>query len=206
MQYFLKIFIFSTLITSAAQLHAQVKSVQYSILFDSNTNLFDCYLYISEGQANSAKQRIQFNAQYSLIIPTGAAVSIESSYMPLINNQTSTGKESLQWEITSSVNSPKGFSEFDFVGITPTLSPLGYYNNLQAGDIIKLFSLKIEGEDIDLDLVRIFDNEADVKGLSNRMRNGDFSNGFTMGGYHQLYKGIKKLNQEEANYTSLDIE
>ena len=31
------------------------------------------------------------------------------------------------------------------------------------------------------------------------MKNGDFSNGFTIGGYQQVYKGIKNMNQKEVN-------
>lgn len=206
MQYLVKIFIFSSLIICASQLHAQVSGVQYSIHFNTKTNLFDCFLYISEGQANSTRERVQFNAQYSFVIPTGANVSIESSYMPLVDNQTFSGKESLKWNITSTVKSPELFPEFDFLGVTPTLAPAGFYNKIKKGDFIKLFSLRIEGEGIDLSHVRIFNNDSDPKSHDKGMKNGDFSNGFTMGGYHQLYKGIRQINQVEANYTSLEQE
>lgn len=206
MQYLVKIFIFLSLVLSAVHVHTQVTSVQYAILLNSNTNLFDCFISVEKGQASTVRDRVQFNAQYSLIIPTGADVKIESCYMPLINNQNYSGDQPIKWDITSRLTSPAVTPGFDYYGITPTLAPAGFYNELERGDLVKLFSLKIEGEDIDFDKVRIFDNELDPKSHETGMLNGDFSNGFTMGGYHQLYDGIKIINQEEANYTSLEHE
>ncbi len=110
-------------------------------------------MYIDEGQANSTRERVQFNAQYSLIVPTGAKVNVVDSYMPLIDNQKLTGIESTQWAITSLVKSPEIYPEFDFIGITPTLAPAGFYNILKKGDFIKLFSLSIEGEGFNMDQV-----------------------------------------------------
>jgi len=206
MQYLVKIFIFSSLLLCAVHLHAQVTSVQYAILFNSTTNLFDCYIYINEGEASEVLERVQFNAQYSLIIPTGAEVSIASSHNPLINNQSFQGTQPLKWDITSSLKSPKAYPEYDFYGITPTLAPAGFYNDLVQGDLVRIFSLRIEGNNIDYDQVRLYDNETDPKSSDMGMMNGDFSNGFTMGGYHQLYNGVKNINQAEVNYISLEHE
>ncbi len=206
MRYLVKIFIFSSLLLSVQHLPAQVTSVQYALLHNQSTNLLDCYIYIDEGQATTVRERIQFNAQYSVLIPTGAEVNIESSYMPLTHNQTFTGENPLKWVITSNLQSPEVYPEFDFYGITPTLAPAGFYNKLSQGDLVKLFSLNVEGKDIDLDQVRIYDNSTDPKSHDDGMNNGDFSNGFTMGGYQQLYTGIKNINQDEANYTSLEHE
>lgn len=204
MKYLVRIFIFSTLLLSAMHLCAQVSSIQYAILLNSESSLIDCYMYVHEGQANTSRERVQFNAQYSLMIPTGAEVDIASSYMPLVANQNLAGGQPLKWIISSKLNSPEINPGFDFYGITPTLAPAGFYNNLKQGDLVKLFSLKITGEEIDLNMVKIYDNDSDPKSFDQGMKNGDFSNGFTMGGYQQLYNGIININQEEANYTSLD--
>jgi len=190
---------------SASQ-YAQVTSIQYALLLNPNTNLFDCFLYVEEGEANTTRQRVQFNAQVSLLIPTGAEVNIASCYMPLVDNQSFKGVAPLQWVITSLLKSPEINPEFDFYGITPTLAPAGFYNKLKSGDLIKLFSLSVEGEEVDLNQVRLFDNDLDPKSGDSGMRHGDFSNGFTMGGFSQLYNGIKTINQAELMYTSLEHE
>ncbi len=203
MKYLVKIFIFLSLLLCAIYVHAQVTSVQYALLLNPNTNLFDSYIYIHKGQANTVRERIQFNAQYSILVPTGAVVGIESSHMPLTNNQTFTGEQPLKWTISSKLRSPKINPEFDFYSITPTLAPIGFYNKLKQGDLIKLFSLKIEGENVDFSQVRLFDNHADSKSFNTGIKNGDFSNGFTLGGYHQLFNGIININQLEVNYASL---
>ena len=206
MDYLLKIFIFSTLLVWAASTTAQVTGVQYAILYNTETELLDCFIYIDKGETNTVRDRVQFNAQYSLIIPTGATVSIESSDMPIINNQQFSGTKPVEWTISSSLIAPESLPEFDLYGITPALAPAGFYNNLKKGDLVKIFSVKIKGETIDIDQVRLYDNIQDPQSHDKGMQNGDFSNGFTMGGYIQLYNGIKIINQEEANYTSLDKE
>lgn len=206
MKYLVKIFIFSSLLIGALHVQAQVTGIQYAILFNSETQLLDCYIYIDEGQANSTRDRVQFNAQYSLVIPTGATVNIESSYMPLTDNQQFLGTKPIEWNIASRLTAPEVIPDFDLYGITPTLAPAGFYHKMKKGDLVKVFSVKVEGEDIDMDQVRLFDNDLDPKSHAKGMNNGDFSNGFTMGGYHQLYKGIKTIFQEEADYSSLEKE
>lgn len=198
MDYLLKIFIFFSFLICAKQIVAQVTGVQYAIVHDSDRDLFDCFLYINEGSASSTIERVQFNAQYSLVVPTGVVVNIMSSHMPLIDNQNFKGTQSIDWTISSKISSPDILPEMDFYGITPNLTPTGFYNKLSEGDLVKLFTVKVEAEDLDLKQVRIFDNDSDPKSRALGMQNGDFSNGFTMGGYHQIYNGIKIINQEEA--------
>ena len=198
MKYLLKIFIFLTLLSCADHLNAQVKGVQYAVVYNSNTSLFDCFLYILEGHASTALQRVQFNAQYS-VVPSGAKVNIEQKYMPLIDNQNFESAQPIDWAISSKLIAPSIFPEIDLYGITPSLAPAGFYNKLSEGDLIKLFSLKITGVNIDLKKVRVFNNEKDPKSYELGMKNGDFSNGFTIGGYQQVYKGIKNMNQKEVN-------
>ncbi len=190
----------------AVQQHAQVTSIQYALLLNPTTNLFDCFLYIDEGEANTVRERIQFNSQFSVIIPTGAEVNIESCYMPLIGNQALDGHTPVIWSITSKLMSPEIYPEFDFYGITPSLAPAGFYNEVKRGDLVKLFSLKVEGSKVDLSEVRLYDHDVDPNSGDFGMKNGDFSNGFTMGGYHQLYNGNKMIIQAEAIYPLLEYE
>jgi hypothetical protein len=199
MKYLLKIFILLTLLICVKQLDAQVTGVQYAIIYNSNTNLFDCFLFILDGEASTVQQRVQFNTQYSVIVPNGAKVNVERTIMPLVDNQKFEGTQPIAWAISSKLTSPSISPDIDIYGITPNLAPTGFYDKLSKGDLIKLFSLKFKAENIDLNKARIFNNDNDPKSYELGMGNGDFSNGFTIGGYHQIYKGIKNMNQDKAN-------
>lgn len=168
-------------------MNAQVKDVSYKLQYDVETCLFDCFLVVNEGEAVSTRDRIQFNAQVSVVVPAGSTVYVDQSHMPLVDNQNRTGTVSTEWEVTSFVESPQAMSDSDVYGITPYLSPTALYNDILEGEEVKLFSLKISnisncGTDI-----RLFDNTNDPTSTNPGMRGTDFRNGFTMGGIDQLY-------------------
>ena len=204
MKYLLKIFLFFVLFLCAMPQNAQVKSVQYAIYPNPETSLIDCFLFIKEGNANTARERVQFNAQYSLVVPTGAEVSIASSSMPLVHNQNFDGTKPLEWVISSQLLSPQVSPDLDFYGITPTLAPAGFYNTLSEGDVVKLFSVKAEGESLDVDQIRIYNRDIDPGSFDEGMSHGDFSNGFTMGGFHQLFRGIINIDELDIDIGSLN--
>ena len=199
MNYLFKIFICVTLLCSAVSSKAQVRGVQFALAYNSLTNLFDCFLYVKEGSAQSTIERIQFNAQFSLVVPTGSTVEVRETHMPLVDNQLLKGVLPIKWAITSKLSSPQIAPDIDLYGITPNLAPAGFYNELEEGDFVKLFSVAVEAEALDYSQVRIFDNQKDPKSYQIGMKNGDFSNGFTMGGYLQLYKGIKDIGLTNLN-------
>ncbi|MDF1698558.1 MAG: hypothetical protein P1U56_22085 [Saprospiraceae bacterium] len=196
MKYLLKIFIFFSLLNTTASVQSQVRSVQYVISPNENSELIDCFIYILEGEAMTTRERIQFNAQFSLIVPTNTQLSIVSTHMPLLNNQNFESGTPIDWVISSKVVAPETAPEKDFYGITPNLSPAGFYDQLKEGELVKLFTIQLIGEHVDYDRVRLYENEHDPKSYELGMQNGDFSNGFTMGGYHQLYKGNKTITEE----------
>ena len=159
---------------------------------------------MKEGDAHSARERVQFNAQFSLVVPTGVKVSIASSSMPLVHNQNFQGKESLEWVISSQLLAPTASPDMDYYGITPTLAPAGFYNTISEGDLIKLFTVKAEGVNVDINQIRIYNKEIDPGSFDEGMHHGDFSNGFTMGGYHQLFQGIIDINELDIHNSSLN--
>ena len=191
MKYLLRIFILFSLHGCVLQMHAQLLEVKYALSFNPSTNLFDCYLFVEEGKATTVFDRIQFNSQFSLTIPTGADVEVATTYMPLIDNKDYQGSNPIQWNITSKLVAPEIAPHLDFYGITPNLAPVGFYNNLQKGDLVKLFSISVEGIDRDIKNVKIFNNENNL-----RIKEVDFSNGFTAGRFEQLYKGNIDLKKE----------
>ena len=187
-RFFLYTLIFGcTLLMQSAQ--AQVTQVKYQLRFNPTNCRWDAYLIVVQGQAITAPQRAQFNAQFSIVVPTGSNVTVAQNFMPLQNNQTYTGTNPLVWVKSSTVIAPGVTPQFDYISITPTLSPTSFYNNLFPGDSVRIFSLNITpltscGSDI-----KIFENGVDPDSGAEGMEGGDFSNGFTMGSPNQLYIG-----------------
>ena len=70
--------------------------------------------------------------------------------------------------------------------------------------MIKLFSVRVDGASFDLNQVRIYNKDIDPGSFDEGMHHGDFSNGFTMGGYHQLFQGITDVNELDFQYSSLN--
>lgn len=166
---------------------SQVTSVNYQIRYNTTTCRWDAYLIIMGGSATTPQQRAQFNAQYSIVVPTGSTISVAQNFMPLNNNQTYTGTVPLKWVLSSSVIAPAVMPNSDFHSITPTLSPTSFYNNLATGDTVKLFSLNISPVTNCGQGIRIFENGVDPGSGAAGMGGGDFSNGFTMGSPNQIY-------------------
>ncbi|HRD06662.1 MAG TPA: hypothetical protein PK037_03825, partial [Saprospiraceae bacterium] len=157
--------------------------------FDTTTCLFDCYIVITEGSATTGPQRAQFNAQYSIVVPAGSMIEVDTSYMPLVANQTYTGTIPMTWALTNHVYAPCDQPQNDFHSIIPVLSPASFYNNLATGDTVKLFSLKVSPIPECASDIRIFKNGIDPSSSAICFGGADFSCGFTIGGPSQDYTG-----------------
>ena len=159
--------------------------------------MYDMSIIINSGQASTIAQRAQFNCQISIVIPTGESFQIMEEYMPLINNQNYTSTTPTNWGVISAIASPSSQPENDFYAIAPALSPTSFYNDLETGDIVKLFSFKVGSSNMYDPSVRFYENGEDPSDQDGGMNGSDFSNGFTMGGPVQIYNG----NQEEDCFT-----
>lgn len=169
--------------------YSQIKSVNYQISFNPETDLFDCYLIIKEGNATSFRHRTQFNAQFSVLVPGGSKVELVKSYMPLQNNQNYNGVKPQDWVISNIIKKPAADPFYDYVSIVPRLSPVSAYNDLKEGDKVKLFSLKVSPVTDCGESVKLYDKTTDLASGERGMYGGDFSNGFTIGGVEQKYLG-----------------
>ncbi|MEM9546324.1 MAG: T9SS type A sorting domain-containing protein [Bacteroidota bacterium] len=182
---------------------AQVTSVNYLIDYNEVTDLYDCKIVIGAGSAMTYPQRIQFNAQYSVVVPTGSTITIEELHNPLENNQFYTGTIPCIWDFAPAEISPPVQPEDDFHRFFPSLVPTSSYNNLMAGDTVTLFSLAVDGVGSCQNVVRLFENGVDPS--SQEMPTGaDFSNGFTLGGINQIYSG--NLPSSTAGDWSVSLE
>ncbi len=181
-----------------------VTGVKFQMRFDTTTCLFDCYLIVTEGSATTAAQRAQFNAQYSIVTPAGSFIEVDTSYMPLVGNQTYGGITPMQWTLTNHIYAPCVQPQNDFHSIIPVLSPASFYNDLNTGDTVRLFSLRVTPIPACADDIRIFKNGIDPSSSSPCMGSGDFNNGFTVGGPAQDYRG--NLPQVYPPKPALDAE
>ena len=180
--------IFFVILPFCPSIHAQVTGINYLMKLDKQRQEYDCFIIITKGNAVSTPDRIQFNAQYSLVIPHGVELQITSSYMPLYNNQNYQGIEPTNWIITSQIIAPEIQPANDFISIVPDLNPTSCYNNLKEGDTVKLFSFKTIPFHC-ADDVRLFINGVDPPSTVPSMKGSDFTNGFTIGNFQQDYTG-----------------
>lgn len=179
---------------------AQISNVSYRLSFNPVTNLYDVYLHVNEGNAKKVKERVQLNAQLTLLVPAGSEVEVAQSYMPLQDNQSYNGTKPMNWSKANAVKKPASDPFHDYVSIVPQLSPASFYNDLHAGDQVKLFSLRISHVANCGDDVRLYNNAQDPASTEVGMAGGDFSNGFTLGGVRQKY------TQNEATVTpAIDV-
>ncbi|MEM9545856.1 MAG: T9SS type A sorting domain-containing protein [Bacteroidota bacterium] len=180
----------------------QVKSVDYKMQYNCETDAYVVSLVILEGSATSEQERVQFNSQISLVVPTGNIVEITDLYMPLESNQNYNSLIPMKWNVTNPVISPEAQPESDFYSVLPSITPLSYYNDIDEGDEIKLFSF-IAGESKMYDeRVRFFDNGIDPPSHAPGMFGGNFTNGFTLGSGIQIYNG----HVEEFCLTNIEEE
>jgi hypothetical protein len=188
-----KIILFFVLIALFNNVEAQVSNVTYSVKYNAETCLFDCYMNVNEGGAVSMKERVQFNAHYTLVVPSGSEVVIEEVYMPLRDNQRYRSTEPTDWFISSVIKSPAVQPQSEFYGIAPGLTPSAFYNDIRQGDEVKLFSVSISPMVDCAKGVRLYDHDSDPTSSDLGMGGSDFSHGFTMGGLEQLYGGNEEV-------------
>ena len=180
-------------------LAGQVQGVDYMMKYNCETGKYDVSIVILEGSATTIPQRVQFNSQITIVVPTRNPFTISDNYMPLQNNQGYSGSLPLEWTQGAAIFSPAAQPENDLYSITPYLIPASFYNNLQTGDIVTLFSFT-SGEYSPE--VRFFENGVDPGPSAPGMIGGDFSNGFTLGSPVQIYNG----NLVESCTTSVEDE
>ena len=167
-------------------INAQVTDVRYLIEYNNLTTLYDCKIVIGAGSATTIPQRMQFNAQYSVVVPTGSQFNIQERHYPLEDNHTYNGSIPCMWDIYNSEISPINQPENDFYSIVPNLDPISLYNDLYQGDTITLFSLFVDVDPCE-NAVRPFENGVDLN--SKFPIGGDYTIGFTLGGISQIYGG-----------------
>lgn len=195
---------------------AQVQSVNYHLRYNSTTCLYEACIIITDGNAIAALDRLQFSAQFSIVVPTGSNVTLAQFYNPIQNNQNRTGTIPASWDLANIINHPLAMPDSDIYGITPSLSPSAFYNNLATGDTVRLFGVQISPITNCGEGIRLFANGVDPDSGAPGMNGGDFSNGFSIGDYEPKYASnspsvnpkkptVHSLTTSCANGLSIDL-
>jgi hypothetical protein len=185
-------FLIAFILFSFSQVYSQIKSVSYDLRYNAITNQYDAYLIILDGEAHRSKDRIQFNAQLSIITPSNTSFTMEKSYMPLENNNNYKGNKSVNWEVSNNMDKVSAIGGNSIYSIAPKLNKTGYYNDMKVGDEVKLFSIEVSPMPINKADVRLYSNTSDPK--SKDLFGSDFRNGFTIGGVAQVYNEMQEKN------------
>ena len=190
-----KIFSFVLTMLLAGNMTAQVEGVSYALSFNASTSSYDCFLIIDEGETFSKMHRIQFYSQVSIVAPTGSNLVVSNSYMPFGGNNTKKSRNSVEWLIADIVSSPIEDSIHDYYSISPNIYQTTFYDNISEGDKLRLFSVKAISNENEIVNIRLYEN-----GVGKEIKDIDFSNGFSLGGSNQIFKGIKRENEEVSMY------
>ncbi len=168
-------------------LEAQISELKYLMNYNCETSQYDVSIKIMEGSANTILDRIQFNSQLTILIPTGMSFEIVDRYQPLEDNQTYQGTVPNAWATYTPIISPDGHEKYDFYSVAPKLAPASFFNDIEEGEEICLFSFAVDGEEEFNERIRFFDNEID-NDLS-LFEGADLRNGYSIGGAADKYNG-----------------
>lgn len=184
-----KSILFLALLFISSIAFSQVTIIYYDLEYNETTDLFDCNMVVEGETATSAAERLQYGAQFSIVVATGTTVTLEESYLPIYNNETYTGTVPMNWSIENIEVDPPELPGFDIIGIVPDLSgPPAHYNNLSCCDPVTLFSLSAVGDNICSLSLRIFDNNNDPTSFPSGY---NFTNSMMIGGTDEDYTGNK---------------
>lgn len=175
---------------------AQVTAISYKIDFNEDTELYDCKMVVTGGNTTALTiSRIQANAQYSVVVPTGSVVEMAALHMPLLGNRAYQGTEPMEWDISNVLKSPAAQNQSDYYSIIPRLAPAAHYNDLKEGDEVTLFSLSINSSLACARNIRPHNTAMDPSPAEPGMLGLDFRNGITIGSPIQLYSGNIEPNE-----------
>ncbi len=183
----IKTFLALMILFFAFNANSQIDSVDYYLSYDTVMCRYDCYFIVTSGDASDPTDRLQFNAQYSIVVPHNTTVTMAQYYMPLIGNINYDGTLPMPWTLNSDFQYFPN-TEQDFYSITPNFnSNDSRYNDLYPGDTIKIFSLNISPTTNCGSEIRIWNNVSDPSSSHPDMDGRDFDNGFTIGSQAQRY-------------------
>ena len=176
----------------------QVTGVRYLLTYDDATDDYTVSLVVDEGATNTALSKIQSNCQITIVIPSGAGLMITDRMQPTVLGSSNP----CNWFTGNQVFGASIMSAYDLYGIQPQLAPTCAYEDLAEGDIVDLFKFNLANHDNCMEQARLYENGLDDALVG--MQGANFSNGYTIGGPEQIYKGnAYEGNVEIENFICL---
>jgi len=182
-----KLIIIFGLFCLLAKLNGQITSVDYQLKYNVDSCWYDAFLIVNFGSAVTVSERQQDYTQYSIIIPTATNINIVRNYMPIVENETFTGTEPVNWVINSIVNAPLITPTLDYYIFSPSSDYAAHYNLLNAGDTVKLFSFEMDTIFQCSQNIRLYQNGIDPGPSAPGMGFLDFSQDFNLVSGAQLF-------------------
>ena len=105
------------LVFGLTKVESQVMEVDYLLQYNPETCLYEACIVIVSGSATTYPQRIQFNAQYTIVVPAGTTLTIDTLLNAKENNQFYTGTIPCLWEFSSFEYAPHAQPQSDFYAI-----------------------------------------------------------------------------------------
>ncbi len=157
----LKLSFMLVLLTGSLPVVSQVTGIKYQLKYNADSCWYDAFLIVVSGNGTTVLQRQQANAHFTVVVPTGTLIDVNRNYKPLIGNEVYNGTTPVTWYIYSVVGAPTAAPESDFYSFAPDLEFDAHYNDLNAGDTIKLFSLAVDTIFDCGSGIRLFENGTD---------------------------------------------
>ncbi len=176
-----------------------VTEVTYYMEYDTSTCWYDCFIIIEAGGATGAGFRTQFFSNYTIVAPTGTTVIVADTYLPLKDNQNYTGTIPATWNIGASEFDVNG-TGIDYHPIVPQTSPSAQYNDLVAGDTLKVFSINVSDNTECGIGVRFFQNGVDMN-----VGGGNVNSSFKIGTPIEQYEGNNPIQYPTGPYIPTPI-
>ncbi len=176
----------------AFNLNGQITKTKFFVQYNSNCDLFQCKLIVDEGFATEQKfSRLVIGSQYSVVVKSGLEIKIENFHNPKISESN----KAQNWMIGTTRIAPTAQPQSDFYSITNGITPASFLGNVQRGDTILLFDIKVTAGDYSPMDVRAFDTGIDPDKTAPGMGSQNYNCSFNI-----LSSGDTYIGNMPSNY------
>jgi len=169
----MKSLLYAVLILTASHLKAQVTAVDYVLVYDPSSCLYNACVVMAEGTLTGQSLESQMaNVQLSVVVPDGVEITIDSVMSPI----GTAGP--VEWTVSAVISPPQSTTTNRYYSFVPVLSTASF-PGFEIGDTIPMFGMRLTpnnncGEDI-----RLWDDELDPSPAQLPLGQ-DFGNGFSL--------------------------
>jgi uncharacterized protein YjdB len=191
--YYITAIIFLLSFAGTHRLSGQVSAVHFHLAYNADSCRFEAYMIVSNGNAEDAEDRLLSVLDFTVILPSGTFVDNITGFTPLLANISGSGTEAAEWGISYAVNAPDADPSNDYYLFSPYFDEALYFNTLNPGDTVLLFSFTADNITNCGAGIRCFDNQSDPGPAAEGMGNVDFSNKISLNNSDPLFQGSNQV-------------